>query len=292
MKSLDELAGKPLLLCGHPKSGTSLVLGLLDGHPDLVTLPEETKYFRAIHGRSDLRSAEALLSGTRIGRLGRARAEATAQGRDFRHVDADRFEQAFVELLAEPREPKELLPAVALAWSTATAGGPGRYWVEKTPLNEYALDTALGLWPDLVAIYVVRDPRDVHASFSAKRLERGRGLSLVTSALRLHRSMSAWRRFSSRHPQRCRTVCYEDLVSEPERETREIASFLGIEWREELMRPSLAGRPWAGNSMFDERHEGVSATPVGRHRTSLPRGHVRALELLLMSEFRRYGWPR
>jgi hypothetical protein len=279
-------------LCGHPKSGTSLLLSLLDGHPELVALPEETKYFRAIHGRDDLRTAEALLARTRIGRLGRARAEALAQGRDYGHVDAARFERELAERLVGNREPAELLPAAALAWAAASGAGPGRYWVEKTPLHEHALDTALDLWPDLLAIYVVRDPRDVHASFLAKRSERGRGLSVLTSALRIRRSLAAWRRFADRHAQHCWTVGYEDLVREPERVTREIASFLGIEWRSELLQPSLAGRSWTGNSMFGEQHDGISAKPVGRYRTSLSRAQIRALELALWSDFHRYGWPR
>lgn len=292
MERLDQLAGRPLLLCGHPKSGTSLVLSLLDGHPDVVVIPEETKYFRAIHGRSGLRSAEALLSQTRIGRLGRARSEALAQGRDYGHVDGERFERELAALLSSEREACELLPSVALAWAAAAGRGPGRFWVEKTPLHEHSLDTALELWPNLAAIYVVRDARDVHASFLAKRRERDRRLSVVTSAGRIRRSLAAWRRFARRHPDRCWTVHYEDLVADPESQTRGIASFLGIEWSEVLLRPLLAGQPWAGNSMFDESHSQISRAPVGRHEQRLLPREKRALELLLFGDFRRYGWPR
>jgi hypothetical protein len=33
-------------ICGHPKSGTSLLLTMLDSHPQLVVYPEETRFFR------------------------------------------------------------------------------------------------------------------------------------------------------------------------------------------------------------------------------------------------------
>src|SRR3990172_5712525 len=35
-------------ICGHPKSGTSLVRGMLDSHPQLIVFPEETKFFRRV----------------------------------------------------------------------------------------------------------------------------------------------------------------------------------------------------------------------------------------------------
>ncbi len=37
---------RPLFICGHPKSGTSLLKALLDNHPQLVVYPEETVFFR------------------------------------------------------------------------------------------------------------------------------------------------------------------------------------------------------------------------------------------------------
>src|SRR5262245_11056209 len=36
---------EPVLLCGYPKSGTTLLLALLDHHPDLLVFPEESRFF-------------------------------------------------------------------------------------------------------------------------------------------------------------------------------------------------------------------------------------------------------
>src|SRR5207244_838837 len=41
----DELLDAPVFLVGYPKSGTTLLLGLLDGHPELAVVPGETRYF-------------------------------------------------------------------------------------------------------------------------------------------------------------------------------------------------------------------------------------------------------
>jgi len=288
----DREAGRALLLCGHPKSGTSLLLSLLDGHPDIVALPEETKYFRAIHGHPELMTAQALLERTRVGRLSRDRETARQQGRDFADVDAARFEREIERRIADGCAPQELLPAVALAYAAATGREAGRYWAEKTPLQEHHLDVALELWPDLRAIYVVRDPRDVHVSFQAKRLKRGRRLGVVQSALRIRASLRAWATFQAREPSRCWTVRYEELVRRPEATMRLVADFLEIDWRPELLVPTLAGRDWAGNSMFAEQHSQISESPIGRHTDGLSAGRSWLLSALLADEFCRYGWSR
>jgi hypothetical protein len=41
-----ELRDRPVFICGHPRSGISLLRNLLDGHPQLVVYPEETSFFR------------------------------------------------------------------------------------------------------------------------------------------------------------------------------------------------------------------------------------------------------
>ena len=39
-------------ICGHPKSGTSLLSTLLDSHPQLVVYPEESRFFRRFNNQA------------------------------------------------------------------------------------------------------------------------------------------------------------------------------------------------------------------------------------------------
>lgn len=48
MIDLQTLAERPVFICGHPKSGTTLVRALVDDHPELVVFPEETSFFRTV----------------------------------------------------------------------------------------------------------------------------------------------------------------------------------------------------------------------------------------------------
>lgn len=46
MININELRDSPVFIAGHPKSGTSFLCSVLDSHPELLTYPEETSFFR------------------------------------------------------------------------------------------------------------------------------------------------------------------------------------------------------------------------------------------------------
>ena len=57
---MSILDTSPVFICGHPKSGTSLLRNLLDSHPQLLVFPEETTFFRQLYPRiKDASLAEA-----------------------------------------------------------------------------------------------------------------------------------------------------------------------------------------------------------------------------------------
>ena len=71
-------AQRACFAAGQAKSGTTLLIALLDGHPQLLVLPEETAYFPTAlnkygkHGRrahliTDQRSAFRVFRGRRSG---------------------------------------------------------------------------------------------------------------------------------------------------------------------------------------------------------------------------------
>ena len=47
------LRDSPIFICGHPKSGTSLLRSILDSHPEIIVYPEETGFFRRYLPNSD-----------------------------------------------------------------------------------------------------------------------------------------------------------------------------------------------------------------------------------------------
>jgi len=281
-------AERAIVLCGHAKSGTTLVQSLLDGHPALVVIPEETKYFAQIDRWPLRRRASYVLRRSRVARL----TPGVAGIYDYSHLDRALFARALASDLGAWPPARRILPAIARAYAAASAldGASARAWVEKTPGNEHHLERALRLWPALRAVYVVRDPRDVFVSFRAKRAKRSKQLAVDRFCGRWSASLAAWDAFVADHTERALALVFEHVIESPETELRRLTKFLGIEWCASLLEPTIAGRPFEGNSMHGDRFTAISRAPRRRHASLLEPELARAIERRLAPAFERFGW--
>lgn len=94
---------------------------------------------------------------------------------------------------------------------------------DKTPRTTLYLNRVDAVFPDAKFVHVVRDGMDAVCSFVENEIY---GPDAAAQQW-LQRTRCA-RRFAARHPERCRTVRYEDLVAEPQRIADELATFLGL----------------------------------------------------------------
>jgi len=286
-------------ICGHPKSGTSLVAALLDAHPQLIVYPEETAYFRrflpAARGstvQEQLRLAETLL--LHIFQWDPAAPPASQAGfpdRDYTAVDFKAVRTAFRQVIQETGiSPSKILPAAIQAYGEVRGVFTERIerWVEKTPYNEEFARQIFHYWPEARCVHVVRDPRDNFASYHRKHPDwsaRSFGYSWRRS---LRRGEENRRRYGDH---RYLMLRYEDLLTEPERELGRIADFLGIQFDVSMRQPTRAGVPWAGNSMYGDAFLGLSTKPIGRYVESLERNVIKRLEAVLHPEMTRWRYP-
>jgi hypothetical protein len=84
---------------------------------------------------------------------------------------------------------------------------------------------------------------------------------------------------------------HERLLADPPAETRRLADFLGIEWDENLLRPTVNGAPQVSNSMYGDRRvagEIVRDAP-SRWRTELSPLERRLASAILGPTLRRLG---
>jgi len=266
----ERFRNHPVFIVGAPKSGTTLVRNLLDGHPELVVLPSEGQYWATFlrrFGRATFSSQIDALGRIWVERfinpdgqpplwlLGKTRADRTNS-----YVDFIRYLTAWAHQL-QGRGSGNLLLALALAFHAVTKGpANGRAedgatpvaWVEKTPLNELYLDLILTSFPRARFIHVVRDPRAIVSSRRTLKAYRGPTRhSLVADCLLLRRSFAGGARNLRRlGTRRYHVLRYEDLVQEPVEAVRHLADFLGVEDDASLTRPSVMGRPASSNSAY------------------------------------------
>ena len=295
----SRLRDAPVFICGHPKSGTSLLRNLLDGHPELVVYPEESVFFRRYWPRvkakplsEKLAAAERYLTHIFEWNLQSPPAhQAGFPDRDYTFVSFAEVNRYMRQMLAaDYRHDGDILAAAVLAYgmATATLGEHTRRWVEKTPYNERFAAQIFKWWPNARCIHIVRDPRDNYVSYRRKHPE----WTLRQFAASWRRSTrKGWynqRRFAGRYL----VIAYEDLARTPKETLARITDFLNISWDDVLLQPSRAGQTWQGNSMFGQRFTAVSPQAVGRWQRLLKEEEACRLERLLSPWLEKSGYRR
>jgi hypothetical protein len=295
----EGLRDRPVFICGHPKSGTTLLLSILDSHPQLVVYPDETFFFRGfvpVLHKLDLEEKVSL-----AGRYLLHYFEETQQ----RPLDLDgvpeeyRVHVGYAQMclwLAEYldntgfRHDGDLLSAAILAFAQRFGAltADSRYWVEKTPYNELFAPQIFEWWPQAKCIQVVREPRDIYASYHRKHP----ALQPEKFTRRWKASLQAGVENRERYGyDRYLILRYEDLVQEPDDVISKITAFLHIEDDPILRVPTRHGVPWEGNSMFSERFKGISAKPKGRWKKELPPLHMAVIEVMTGKLMREFNYP-
>lgn len=296
MTSAPTLKDRPVFICGHPKSGTSLLRNLLDSHPQLVVYPEESVFFRRYLPKAnnlDLESQLELADKYLIHIFEWNQEDPPAHqagfpDRDYASVSSDQVKAAMRQRAVQDgiRHIGDVLSAAVLAFGDVTGQTKPetKWWVDKTPYNEKFTRQIFAWWPEARCIHILRDPRDNFASYSRKHTSLTHRAFANNWRESTRRGLRNKKRFGK---DRYLLIRYEDLVREPARVLDEICEYLSIEDSRTLRVPTRMGVPWVGNSMFAETFEHISAAPVGRWQQALSEFEVSVIELItgkLMSQ--------
>jgi hypothetical protein len=286
--------GTPILVCGGERSGTTLLTALLDGHSQVLVFPVETFFFeryRECPNRSIGSWVEELVESQECRKLvwyGR-RSRADGQWSDFDYAG---FIARFRSLALSRGRPAGVLPSLLEAYGYVSGQGCKRYWLEKTPWNEFSLVRAARWYAGLRALYVLRDPRAVYCSVLRKAARESGGVRtvpVVEFMSRWARSLLAWEQFVASGGNGL-LVRYEDLASDPRASMARICSFLDIPYEPVLERPLKGGEPFSGNSSFSETLDGISREPVDRWRQLLPPDVAQGIESWVRPVLARSGY--
>jgi hypothetical protein len=116
-------------------------------------------------------------------------------------------------------------------------GGEKPRVTDKMPMNFHHLGLIVTLFPRAAIIHCRREPRDVCWSCyfqNFREVHFACDLGTLGAYYRQYeRLMAHWRQVL---PVRVLEVCYEELVDDPERVSREILAFCGLPWDEACLR--------------------------------------------------------
>ena len=142
-----------------------------------------------------------------------------------------------------------------------------RIIADKTPNNVFIVDRLREAWPDARFIYLLRHPAAIARSRQSVRGEHADSDEKNVALIR--RYCVALEKARQTYPGH--TVRYEDLTAEPERETRAICAFLGLEWEPGMLEyGKLRPRPLQGRPRRLGRQDQDRPDPAAR---AAARGH-------------------
>jgi hypothetical protein len=281
-------------IAGQAKSGTTLLVALLDSHPELLVMPQDTAYFATVltkYGASGRRAQFDYLtkeSWTNVLFGHRAR----RGNQDYAGFPKKEFLETFEGTAFDPVNAKRDL-LVLMMESYAKVIGVSldgvKRWVEKTPANRNYVLEIFARFPQAKLLATMRDPRALLAAQIA--LERTR----KTRKFSVYYVVAHWRT-AARLARKVRdgqipglVVGYEDLALHPAMSMQKVCDYLEIKFDPEIvLNPTKVGRSWAGNSATGLRFSEINAAPVSRWETELSEDEIGWVEWHcrdLMSEF-------
>jgi tetratricopeptide (TPR) repeat protein len=206
LENSKELAPHPplALLTGFPRSGTTLLEQVLDGHPQLVSSEErDIMGFEVFPALVDAIPDRTSLHDV----LDRVSSEALRQ-------QQRRYFQFNESWIGQPLN--------------------GRMLLDKNPGSTLLLPIFLRVFPEFRTLLALRDPRDVVLSCFMLYLPLNplsvSFLTLERVARRYALDMSSWLKLRDMFPRPWIEVRYEDVVTDLPGQARRVLEFLGLPW--------------------------------------------------------------
>jgi tetratricopeptide (TPR) repeat protein len=229
------------VLCGHPRSGTTLLEQVLDAHPEIVSAEEthilhDEAYLPLSRGFPETTSVLQVLDAAPPSQLCQSR------------QNYFRFTELFI---GKSIESKLLL--------------------DKNPALNVLIPAVVRIFPEARFLVALRDPRDVCLSCFMQPLPinpvSSAYLTLEGAATQYASVMGFWRAMLPRMRNPHLDVRYEHLVDDLEAVARRVLDFLGVAWDERVLqyRVQARGKPVRSPS-YAEVTKPVYKTAIGRWR--------------------------
>jgi hypothetical protein len=272
---------RPVFVVGCPRSGTTLFRTMLSAHPS-IAIPPETRFMMGMYWRRN-----------ELGDL-RRRDAREALARSIVEDPETRFRVLGVDGPGVVSEIVDGPPTLGTAFgivlrSYARAFGKPR-WGDKRPAYYAFMDELDHLFPDAQFIHLIRDPRACVESL--KRQEWYPDEAAPCVAAWVHAVRSASRSGRRLGPKRYLEVKYEDLVSDPEAESRRICEFLDEPFAEDMCRPELIADK-VNPAHYQQRGQiqaGVNTATVEAWAKKLPPEEIALVDKVARRWMQRYGY--
>ena len=259
----------PTFVGGLMKSGTSLLRKLLSRHSSIYG-GLETHWF-----------SDDLMTRWRDPTTQRA-----VWARQFYDVSDD----VYADLARQATSGPDLLDRF-MSYCTERAGKTR--WVEKTPDNVLFIHTIWDHWPDARVLHVLRDLRDVYASW--KRNQKRSLDAFIENVKTVHATVGE---LATTKTERYMEVRYESMVAEPGGVIQEVCAFLDVPFEPEMVDyqgddadfEKVLAVTGKASPTTESLKKPIFQSSVGQWKDVLTAEEVGRIETELRSELALWGW--
>lgn len=241
-------------IVGCGRSGSTLLRSMLDAHP-LTCVPNESYFLEPLLLRQD----GFMTNGRFSLQLFLAKLE-----KDPRYVtwgvDTDVVRRALIAA-----SPPDLASAVRTIYSSVASLNGSQRIVDKTPQYSLVVLELAELLPESVFVHLVRDPRNVAASY--RDVSWGPRSLVSASMMWVERVGAARSAGMSLGPDRYLEVMYEKLIAAPEIELRRLCSFICLDFDQAMLHPELSRAARATARRDGGAHSGLLVSPTAHTRS-------------------------
>ncbi len=237
MQPAEDTGEDLCFLFSFPRSGTTLLDVMLDGHPDVASIEEQSTIERLVQTITEM-------PGGYPGALATIdRADCDALRRDYREIVAS--------LLGHRAQGAKLI-------------------VDKMPIRSVHAAFIQRLFPRARLLFSLRHPCDVVLSNTMQQYAANEVYvhfySLAESVRIYDRVMRVWETTLRTLPLRTEYVRYEDLIGDTEHALRDACAFLDLPWRDDLVehRKHLQTRQRISTNSYHQVAEPIYTRSVGR----------------------------
>jgi hypothetical protein len=277
---MREIGAMPFFIIGSQRSGTTLLRLILNAHSE-IAIPEEGTFWMPL-----LRSLK--------GRYNEPIPE-TSLNRYINYIEKnDQFRAWFMrgcslsELLkgGQSVSLRILMNAVYEEYARVHSK---KMWGDKTPSFFRMVNELSSFFPEAKFINVIRDGRDVYLSL--KDREKGRKNIAVAALEWRHKVQKVKKSFSRFPSDRVLNVRFEDILTDPERRTKDICAFLGIRFEDRMLQFYKTSHKFIGEHHSERIFRPISAEAAGKWKGKLSVGKNRIYELIAYDCLRENDYP-
>lgn len=216
----------PIFVAGYPRSGTTLLQGILVTQPGLYSFPE-THYFSVVEKSVTFDGNNHVMPSCLPAVFAKIDEKMSFS------FPGETIKQLYSRAEANELSSKNIFETIVLNYLSHQGVAEDRMdslrWIEKTPTHANFLERIIECFPQAQVLYIVRHP--VPAIFSRKlKFHFNKETPLAQLAQSWNSMQLKVASFKEKFPCHLYTLRYEDLVKNLEKEILPIAEFLHIKF--------------------------------------------------------------